>query len=729
MARKCKLDKIAISAKSHKLLKQLLHENPRLEKIMRSARNETEALVEIRNWVLKEIKSRPVAYKYYKRINTSRNAFLKLQWRDYAAIRILDYIDNSGKEYRDQNLTGDLAVNNPIRHIWLAVNHGTGGATPFFFEDMLQLFRQFTGKSRRTIPPRKTVEEWMARYPSGLDPLIIKLREENRERIINLIIAKIDKGEINYPKYQFIPGMSREQKFLTVLEWWKEKSFHLRFAIRSPDQLKDYLGESLDQDTMKTLYAAKKTGMPFFINPYYLSLLHVKSIPSAIGADLAVRDYIFYSKRLIKEFGRIVAWEKEDVVEPGKPNAAGWLLPSSHNLHRRYPEVAIMIPDTMGRACGGLCTSCQRMYDFQKGNLNFNIERLKPTGTWPQKLRRFMDYFENDSQLRDILITGGDALMNSDESLKTILENVYEMAVRKKQANEQRKEGEKYAEIIRLRLGTRLLAYLPLRVTSKLTKILANFKEKAQKIGIKQFIIQSHFESPIEVTPEARKAVLKLIGAGWTVTNQLVFTSSASRRGHTAKLRQVLNDIGVVSYYCFTVKGYMENNYSFATNARSVQEQIEEKVIGQIPENSFETIKQLPFQPENAISNIAALRKANKIPFLATDRNVLNLPGVGKSLTFRVIGITRYGRRILEFDHDTSRVHSPIIKKIGKVVIIESKAIREYLNQLDEMGENVSEYESIYGYSLSVTESRIPIYEYPQYDYRVTKKITNLQIE
>ena len=51
--------------------------------------------------------------------------------------------------------------------------------------------------------------------------------------------------------------------------------------------------------------------------------------------------------------------------------------------------------------------------------------------------------------------------------------------------------------------------------------------------------------------------------------------------------------------------------------------------------------------PENIIENINSVRKAENIPFLATDRNVLNLPGVGKSLTFRVIGITRYGRRSL----------------------------------------------------------------------------------
>jgi lysine 2,3-aminomutase len=49
----------------------------------------------------------------------------------------------------------------------------------------------------------------------------------------------------------------------------------------------------------------------------------------------------------------------------------------------------------------------------------------------------------------------------------------------------------------------------------------------------------------MEVTPETKKGVERLISAGWMVTNQLVFTTASSRRGHTAKLRKILNDIGV----------------------------------------------------------------------------------------------------------------------------------------------------------------------------------------
>jgi lysine 2,3-aminomutase len=303
------------------------------------------------------------------------------------------------------------------------------------------------------------------------------------------------------------------------------------------------------------------------------------------------------------------------------------------------------------------------------------------------------------------------------------------MAKRKRRANRKRKDGEKYAQILRVRLGTRLPVYLPMRIKAGLVNILAEFKEKASKIGIKQFVYQTHFESPMEITPETRFCVDQLNKAGWIVTNQLVFTSAASRRGHTAKLRKVLNDIGILPYYSFTVKGYMENSHLFSPNARLVQEGMEEKSIGLLPDTFFPDLRQLPLNAENIVDNIARLRTDADIPFLSSDRNVLNLPGVGKSLTFRTIGITNDGRRILEFDHDATREHSPMIEKIGKVTIIESKSIHDYLQQLDNMGEDVSEYESIYGYSLSETEPRNPIFEYPACDYDVTKEMTNLDLQ
>lgn len=723
-----KMDEVQISPHAKNVLNKLLKENPELHALLDIANNEDEVTEGIRRLVMEYMKDHADALTFYNGENQGREAMEKLSWQDFAAIRLLDYADHVGREYKDLNLRGRKIDNRPYKMLWQAVRFGSGGAQANFFKDMLHLFRQFRGESERKFPSREKVLEWMDRYPSGLDPRIVKIREENKNRIIRILVDKIDKKQMTSKRFVFPEGISHEEKIKIAEQWWDNHLFHLRFAVRDPDLLNEMLDYSLDAETMDVLYKAKNQGIPFFINPYYLSLLNTSNVPEfARDKEQAIRYYIIYSKQLVEEFGHIVAWEKEDIVEPGKPNAAGWILPTRHNVHRRYPEVAILIPDTMGRACGGLCASCQRMYDFQRGRLNFNLDKLLPKDSWEIKLQQIMKYWEEDSRLRDILITGGDALMSRNESLQKILEEVYQMALRKKERNAQRPDGQKYAEILRVRLGTRLPAYLPQRITPELVKILADFKARASAIGIKQFVIQTHFQSPMEVTPAAKLGVSRLISAGWTVTNQLVFTAPASKRGHTAKLRQVLNDIGVLPYYTFSVKGYRENSFKFATNARAVQEQMEEKVVGFIPMKDRRRIKSFPLEAENMVQHIDSLRKENDIPFLATDRNVLNLPGVGKSMTFRVIGITRKGRRILEFDHDHTRSHSPIVDQIGKFVIIESKSIANYLDQLADMGEDITEYSSIWGYSMGETEPRMSIYEYPEYDFDLTDEITNFQ--
>jgi lysine 2,3-aminomutase len=241
MSQVYELDKIAITVKSHRVLKELLKENPKLEEIMYGSKNETEALVGVKNWILSLLKDRPDAISYYKNGVGSGISFQSLEWSDIAAIRILDYVDNAGREFIDLNLRGQLAISNPIKLLWLGVNKGTGGAKPDFFEDMIHLFRQLMGKELKDDFSKERLELWMNRFPSGLDPRIVKLREENRERILNIIIDKIDEGEINDSKYKFDSDLSREKKLEIALVWWNESTFHLRFAVRSPDLLNEFL--------------------------------------------------------------------------------------------------------------------------------------------------------------------------------------------------------------------------------------------------------------------------------------------------------------------------------------------------------------------------------------------------------------------------------------------------------------------------------------------------------
>ena len=559
------------------------------------------------------------------------------------------------------------------------------------------------------------------KWVSGLNPVVHLTRENNKRRIIHKIIQSLDRRSANQ-LYHFPENASFEEKQHLVEEWWNNYRFHLHLAVKNPDELNFYLNNTLSEETMQILYEAKKKGIPFFVTPYYLSLL---DITGKTYDDATLRSYILYSKELIDTFGEIKAWEREDKVKSGKGNAAGWILPDGKNIHRRYPDVAIFIPDSRGRACGGLCASCQRMYDFQSKRLNFDLKELLPKESWPLKLKELMSYFKNDTQLRDILITGGDALMSRNSTLQNIFDAIHKMALEKKEANKNRPDGEKYAEIQRIRLGTRLLAYLPMRIDDELIAILKSFREKALHIGIKQFIIQTHFQTPLEMTEEAKKVIKRITAAGWIITNQLVFNVAASRRGHTASLRKTLINNGVIPYYTFTVKGFRENYAVYAPIARLMQEKEEEKMHGKLDreqQNAFVEIIQnnVPYIKE---SNNNLLK--NRRLFVATDRSVLNLPGIGKSMTFQLVGITPQGERILHFDHDTSRKHSPVIREIGKIYITENKSILAYLKQLEQLGEDTKSYHSIWAYTEGKTEPKFQLYEYPPFQFNLTEKLTH----
>ncbi len=613
-----------------------------------------------------------------------------------------------------------------IALLWQGYNKDANISHPDFYNEMYQLFKVVEGVEEIFVDDFSLSEE-MSRWESGDDPRVIGIMKANKERIIQLLVDDIQlaNSKSGHPsKFVFEKQWSREECVAKVEEWWTYHRFHLSMAIKDPDNLNRYLGYTLPIEVMERLHKAKRKGIPFFVTPYYLSLMNVSSIGYD---DSTVREYVIYSDDLINNFGSIKAWEREDVVKPGEANAAGWILPNSHAVHRRYPEVAILIPDTMGRACGGLCASCQRMYGFQKGNLNFDLEALKPKNGWLDNLHICLEYFENDSQLRDILITGGDALMSRNKTLKILLDKVCEMAQRKNEANDTRAEGDKYASMERVRLGTRLPAYLPSRINDDLIEILKSFKQKATGLGIKQFIIQTHFQSPLEVTPEAVEAVRKLIGAGWVVVNQMVYTVPASRRGHAAKMRRVLNKIGVMCYYTFTVKGFDENKALFVPNARSIQEQHEEKIAGNLTAWQADMLDEILSESDDKINEINKFMHDQSLPFLSTDRSVMNLPGIGKSLTFKMIAVDNMGRRLLAFSHDHTRKHSPIIDEYPTVYIRERKSIAQYLRDIDALGESVDKYSSIWDYRNASTESRFKFYEYPPKSDATTSMITNIK--
>lgn len=269
-------EKVQISQKSQQILNQLLEENPKLKEILLNSETEIEVNLKLKIWAEEVLKENPIAYQYYTKEISGRKNFEKIKWQEIGAIRILDYIDHTNQSYIDLNVRGQKRNNTPFKILWLAAKHGIGGGKYFFFIDMLHLFRQFSGIKKYRTHTREQIESWMDKHPSGLDEDIIEIRKKNKVRIIRIIVELIDTGKVKSARYHFDDNLTFDEKFKMVNVWWDTKLFHLKFAVRNPDLLNRMLDYSLDNDTMEVLKEAEAEGIPFFVNPYYLSLLNVE---------------------------------------------------------------------------------------------------------------------------------------------------------------------------------------------------------------------------------------------------------------------------------------------------------------------------------------------------------------------------------------------------------------------------------------------------------------------
>ena len=79
-------------------------------------------------------------------------------------------------------------------------------------------------------------------------------------------------------------------------------------------------------------------------------------------------------------------------------------------------------------------------------------------------------------------------------------------------------------------------------------------------------------------------------------------------------------------------------------------------------------------------------------------------------------------------DSDNTRRHSPIIDRLGQIYIVENKSIASYLRQLQAMGEDAEEYATIWNYTEGKTESRFSLYEYPDFPFQITDRMSNQDI-
>jgi len=304
-------------------------------------------------------------------------------------------------------------------------------------------------------------------------------------------------------------------------------------------------------------------------------------------------------------------------------------------ITRRYPAIAIFKPFN---ACPQICVYCQR---------NWEIDEPMGKGALaaPEKIEAALAWVEKHPALNELLVTGGDPLALGQERIERIFKRIIQIK-----------------SIEHLRIGSRTIVTIPMRITDRLV----DFLGRLRKPGARQVAVVTHVQHPYEVTPELVEAVNKLRLRGIPVYNQLVYTFYVSRRFENAALRRQLRLAGIDPYYTFCTKG-KEETYDYRVPlARLLQEQKEE---------------------------------ARLLPGITrTDEAVYNVPGLGKnylraSQHRELISILPQGSRVYEFHPWEKNISKDLVTYTG-----EDMPILDYLERLESIGEDVSEYSTIWYY-------------------------------
>ncbi len=277
---------------------------------------------------------------------------------------------------------------------------------------------------------------------------------------------------------------------------WNNWGWQLKHRICDAETLKDLL--PLKESEVDELNEISQH-FRWAISPYYLSLIDRDNYHDSAIFKQAVPD--------IKEL--------QDDSGCDDPMGEADTSPAP-TITRRYPDRLII---NVTNQCGMYCRHCQRRRNFEQ----------KDTHATMANLVLALDYIRNNPEIRDVLITGGDALMLSNSVLDWLLSELDNMD---------------HIEI--KRLGTRTPVTLPQRITPELCAVLARHEP---------LYINTQFNSPLEVTPEAKKACDRLVKAGVILGNQAVLLKGINDDAHIMKkLNQELLKIRVRPYYLFHAK-------------------------------------------------------------------------------------------------------------------------------------------------------------------------------
>ena len=245
---------------------------------------------------------------------------------------------------------------------------------------------------------------------------------------------------------------------------WDDWKWHFRNRFNSVAKLARVMSLT---DTQKKQLQLVSVKYPFSITPYYLSLVQLDDPNDPI----LIQSLPSFDELLYADVGEAdPLHEGEDSPVPG--------------LVHRYPDRALFVITDI---CPLLCRHCTRKREWDGDNWWI---RRRP------QLEAAIDYLRKTPAIRDVIISGGDPLTVDNDGLEWILSQLRSIP---------------HLEMIRF--GTRFPVVLPQRIDE-------GFCRLCDKYG--PIWLNTHFNHPNEVTPEAAHAIRELLRAGVPVNNQSV---------------------------------------------------------------------------------------------------------------------------------------------------------------------------------------------------------------
>ncbi len=180
-------------------------------------------------------------------------------------------------------------------------------------------------------------------------------------------------------------------------------------------------------------------------------------------------------------------------------------------LIHRYPDRVVLL---VSSACPTLCRFCMR-------KSRIGHQKVLNAGN---SIDAGLKYIERTSAIRDVILSGGDPLLRSDESLEDILSRL-----------------RKIPHLEMIRINTRTPVTLPDRITLRLSRMLKRNHP---------LYVNTHFNHPLEITPQSTEACARLADAGIPLGNQTVLLRGVNDDPEVMKkLMQKLLTIRVRPYY------------------------------------------------------------------------------------------------------------------------------------------------------------------------------------